>query len=72
LIEGELPGVNRSGFAHIAFGVNDVDQALQAVITAGGSTLGEVVTTQVDDVGFLRVVYARDPEGNIIELQKWS
>jgi len=72
LIEGELPGVNRSGFAHIAFGVDDVDQALQAVITAGGSTVGDVVTTQVDGVGLLRVVYARDPEGNIIELQKWS
>jgi catechol 2,3-dioxygenase-like lactoylglutathione lyase family enzyme len=72
LIEGELPGVNRFGFAHIAFGVDDVDQALQAVITAGGSTVGDVVTTQVDGVGLLRVVYARDPEGNIIELQKWS
>ncbi|PYL65427.1 MAG: glyoxalase [Verrucomicrobia bacterium] len=70
LIEGEL--INRSGFAHIAFGVDDVDQALQAVITAGGSTVGDVVTTQVDGVGLLRVVYARDPEGNIIELQKWS
>ena len=42
------------------------------MITAGGSTVGDVVTTQVDGVGFLRVVYARDPEGNIIELQKWS
>jgi predicted enzyme related to lactoylglutathione lyase len=72
LIEGELPGVNRSGFAHIAFEVNDVDQALQAVITAGGSAVGEIVTKKVEGIGFLRVVYARDPEGNIIELQKWS
>ena len=72
LIDADLPGINRSGFAHIAFGVDDVDQALQAVITAGGSTVGDVVTTQVDGVGLLRVVYARDPEGNIIELQKWS
>ncbi|HYY35498.1 MAG TPA: VOC family protein [Candidatus Binatia bacterium] len=72
LIDGELPAVNRTGFAHIAFGVDDVDQALQAVIAAGGSTVGEIVTTQVSGVGFLRVVYARDPEGNIIELQKWS
>jgi predicted enzyme related to lactoylglutathione lyase len=71
-IGGELPAANRSGFAHIAFGVDDVDQALQAVIAAGGSTVGEIVTAQVDGVGCLRVVYARDPEGNIIELQKWS
>lgn len=72
LIDGELPPANRAGFAHIAFGVDDVDQALQAVIAAGGSTVGEIVTTEVDGVGVLRVVYGRDPEGNIIELQKWS
>jgi hypothetical protein len=45
---------------------------LRAVIAAGGGTVGEIVATQVDGVGFLRVVYARDPERNIIELQKWS
>ena len=72
LIEGELPAANQAGFAHIAFAVDDVDEAVQAVIAAGGGTVGEIVTTQVDGVGFLRVVYARDPEGNIIELQKWS
>jgi predicted enzyme related to lactoylglutathione lyase len=72
LIDGELPAANQTGFAHIAFGVNDVDQALQAVMAAGGSTVGEIVTKQVDGVGVLRAVYARDPEGNIIELQKWS
>ena len=33
---------------------------------------GEIATTQVDSVGVLRVVYARDSEGNIIELQKWN
>jgi predicted enzyme related to lactoylglutathione lyase len=72
LIDGELPAANQAGFAHIAFAVDDVDRALQAVIAAGGSTVGEIVTTQVDGVGFLRVIYARDPEGNIVELQKWS
>ena len=72
LIDADLPGINRSGFAHIAFGVDDVDQALQAVIASGGSTVGEIAMTQVNRLGVLRVVYARDPEGNIIELQKWS
>jgi len=47
-------------------------QALQAVIAAGGSPVGNIATTEVDGVGMLRVVYARDPEGNIVELQKWS
>jgi predicted enzyme related to lactoylglutathione lyase len=45
---------------------------LQAVIAASGSTVGNIVTTEVNRVGVLRVVYARDPEGNIVELQSWS
>ena len=64
-----MPAANECGFAHIAFAVDDVDQALEA---AGGSTVGDIAITQVDGVGVLRVVYARDPEGNIVELQKWS
>jgi predicted enzyme related to lactoylglutathione lyase len=72
LIERELPRSNECGFAHIAFAVDDVDQALEAVIAAGGGTVGEIATAEVKGVGLLRVVYARDPEGNIVELQKWS
>jgi lactoylglutathione lyase len=72
LVEPELPSANQCGFGHIAFAVDDVDEALQAVITAGGITVGNIVTTEVDRVGVLRVVYARDREGNIVELQKWS
>ena len=71
-IEHELPRANECGFAHIAFAVDDVDQALQALIAAGGGAVGEIATAEVDGVGLLRVVYARDPEGNIVELQKWS
>jgi predicted enzyme related to lactoylglutathione lyase len=72
LVERELPSANQWGFGHIAFAVDDVDEALQAVVAAGGSTVGNIVTTEVDGVGVLRVVYARDPERNIVELQKWS
>jgi predicted enzyme related to lactoylglutathione lyase len=72
LVEPELPSANQWGFAHIAFAVDDVDEALQAVVAAGGSTVGNIVTTKVDGIGVLRVVHARDPEGNIVELQKWS
>ena len=72
LIELGLPVANQCGFTHIAFAVDDVDQALQAVIAAGGNTVGTIATTKVDGVGRLHVVYARDPEGNIVELQKWS
>lgn len=72
LIEGDLPAANECGFAHIAFAVDDVDKALQAVIAAGGGVVGNVATTKVNGAGTLRVVYARDPEGNIVELQRWS
>jgi predicted enzyme related to lactoylglutathione lyase len=72
VIECDLPVANKCNFAHVAFAVDDVDKALQAVIAAGGSAVGNIATTKVDGVGMLRVVYARDPEGNIVELQKWS
>jgi len=72
LIERELPRSNERGFAHIAFAVDGVGEALEAVIAAGGGTVGEIATAEVKGVGLLRVVYARDPEGNIVELQKWS
>jgi predicted enzyme related to lactoylglutathione lyase len=72
LVERGMPVANQCGFAHIAFAVDDVDLALQAVIAAGGGAVGKIASTEVDGVGLLRVVYARDPEGNIVELQKWS
>ena len=72
VVERGMPIANQCGLAHIAFSVRDVDEALQAVIAAGGGAVGKIASTEVDGVGLLRVVYARDPEGNIVELQKWS
>ena len=68
---GKIPAPNQPGFGHIAFAVDDVATALAAVRRAGGSTVGEIVSTNVPGVGRLEAVYARDPEGNIIELQRW-
>jgi hypothetical protein len=36
--------VNRPGFGHIAFVVNDVPSAREAVLAAGGQSVGDVVT----------------------------
>ena len=72
MVAGTKPVVNEPGFGHLAFLVDDVGAALQAVQRAGGGAVGEVSTTQVAGVGMLKVVYARDPEGNILELQNWS
>jgi predicted enzyme related to lactoylglutathione lyase len=66
------PCVNRPGFAHIAFSVPDVKKALLAVQRGGGSSVGTLVEAAIEGVGRIDVVYARDPEGNIIELQRWD
>jgi catechol 2,3-dioxygenase-like lactoylglutathione lyase family enzyme len=63
--------VNRPGFGHIAFEVDDVAAARTAVLEAGGSVVGEVVTLQTASGANVTWCYVTDPEGNIIELQSW-
>jgi catechol 2,3-dioxygenase-like lactoylglutathione lyase family enzyme len=72
MVDASLPVVNEPGFGHLAFSVADVEEALAVLLAHGGSAVGGVTATVVPDVGTLRVVYARDPEGNIIEIQRWS
>jgi catechol 2,3-dioxygenase-like lactoylglutathione lyase family enzyme len=64
--------INETGLIHIAFLVEDVEQALEEVLSHGGGRLGKVVTKEIDKVGLLTFVYARDPDGNIVELQSWK
>ena len=63
--------INRPGIAHIAFEVDDVETTLSEILHAGGSAIGEVVTAAYPDNMEAVFVYARDPEGNILELQSW-
>jgi lactoylglutathione lyase len=63
---------NRPGFAHIAFAVDDEESALEAVMSAGGEAIGKTVSLSIPGAGAVVIVYATDPEGNILELQKWS
>ena len=65
------PEVNRPGFAHIAFEVDDVEAILAEIIAFGGGQVGEIVTAAYPNDMEAVFVYARDPEGNIIELQSW-
>jgi len=67
-----IPSINRPGFGHIAFSVKNVSKILERVARLGGGGVGRVVSTQIEGVGEINFVYARDPEGNIIELQKWG
>ena len=64
--------VNRPGFGHIAFAVDDVAAARAAVLAAGGSAVGEVVTLTTAAGTRVTCGYVTDPEGNILELQSWA
>lgn len=64
--------VNRPGFGHIAFEVDDVQKARDAVLAAGGISIGEIVTLQVSTGVRVTWCYVTDPEENIIELQTWA
>ncbi len=63
------PAINKPGFAHIAFLVDDVSHYYNKLLEYGGSKLGELTVKEIEGVGTLTIVYARDPEENIIEIQ---
>jgi predicted enzyme related to lactoylglutathione lyase len=67
-----LPAINQPGFAHIAFLTENVQSLHQKVLLNGGSKLGDIVEKEIEGVGVLTFAYVRDPEGNIIEIQKWT
>ena len=68
----EISAINTPGFAHIAFLVEDVQTVYRKLLEYDGSKLGDLVEKEIEGVGVLTVVYARDPEGNIIEIQNWK
>ncbi len=63
---------NRKGFGHIAFEVDDVAEVLENLLVNGGSKQGEITGKMVEGVGYITLIYAKDPEGNIIEIQNWD
>lgn len=63
---------NLPGFAHVAFAVDDVQATMSAVFAAGGRPVGKLVCADVPGVGNLTFTYVADPEGNIIEVQRWE
>ncbi len=71
-LESQTTAVNRPGFGHIAFAVDDVQAAHDAVLTAGGSAVGEIQSLEIPEVGKITFAYMADPEGNVIELQHWE
>ena len=68
---GAAPDINAPGWAHLAFRVEDVAKAHDAVLRHGGSAVGEIVSMDVEGAGRVTFAYMRDPEGNVVELQSW-
>ena len=63
--------ITRGGLMHLAFEVNDIGEALDRLLASSGTRQGAISEIGVDGVGAAAFVYARDPDGNIVELQEW-
>ncbi len=62
---------NHPGLGHLAFAVDDVGAACEQIVAAGGGMLGQVVTVDIAGAGRIEFAYATDPEGNVVEVQRW-
>ena len=50
---------------------DDVDAKREQIKSLGGDDYGDLVTIDIAEAGRLTLIYMTDPEGNIVELQKW-
>ncbi len=64
--------INTPGYSHIAFSVDDVQKTAEMIFKHGGKPVGEVTVREIGGVGKLIFQYVSDPEGNILEIQKWE
>ncbi|MEM7730887.1 MAG: VOC family protein [Pseudomonadota bacterium] len=61
--------VNALEFRHLAFGVGDIEIACEATLRAGGSMQRQISDLETEEDPIV-VVYVRDPEGNVVELEQ--
>lgn len=70
---GQGGKVDRTGLMHLCFEVENAHETLDRILAAGGRIQGEIVDSgTIPGVGRADFVYARDPDGNIVELVSWS
>jgi len=63
---------NTPGYGHLAFSVPDVEETAEKIIEYGGDWVGEITRVEIKGVGMLVFAYMRDPEGNILEIQRYE
>jgi catechol 2,3-dioxygenase-like lactoylglutathione lyase family enzyme len=68
----DAPLINDQGFGHIAFHVSNVEETINKLVAGGGVKYGELIEKEIKGLGVIKAIYARDPEGNIIEIQNWK
>ena len=56
----------------MAFLVENFDSTVEKLLANGGSFVGDIQNVDFDTLGHLQIVYCKDPEGNFLEIQKWS
>ncbi len=56
---------NCPGFAHIAFAVDDVESARDAVLAEGGGVVGKVVSTKVPGAGTVKLGIIQNSGGQV-------
>ena len=71
-VDGGCKAVNRLGYGHIAFEVDDVTTTRSELLARGCQPVGEVVTLTTSAGSKVTWCYLVDPEGNAVELQSWS
>lgn len=64
------------GIRHIAFRVDDIEQTVDRLKSAGVEFVSDIQQVPTDQVDFIgkqkRIVYCHDPEGNLLELCDFS
>ncbi len=69
--KGKTSVANMIGYRHMAFIVDDLEKAVEILKENGVEFFSEPITVnEPESVRGFRFVYFRDPEGNIIELNK--
>lgn len=63
------PCVDEHGFRHLSFETADIHATMTTIFEAGGTRLGEITNFGTTNRPFL-IVYLRDCEGNILELEQ--
>ncbi|CTQ54576.1 methylmalonyl-CoA epimerase [Roseibium album] len=68
-VERQPSAINETGYSHLAFEVLNLQHSIDRVLRLGGRLQGEVTNFGTQEEPNL-IIYVRDPEGNVLELEQ--